>query len=173
MNWLDITIIVFMILSLWTGFNRGFLNEILSSLGWICAIIIVYIFTGDAYELTTKYLPLPNMEALGSKNIHILFSIVFFGITLFICQLILRLIAMPFRSITEGRINNFLGLCLGGFKAFVFMSLIWYGLREYNIFDTIELLSNAKHNSLPQNILDGAANILNNIIPLLLSFVIR
>ncbi len=169
MNWLDITIIIFMILNLWTGFNRGFLNEILSSLSWICALIIVYLFTDDAYQLLTQYLPIPNIKAIGAKNIYILFSIIFLGVSLFVCQFILRFIAIPFRPIISGRINNFLGLCLGGLKAFIFMSLIWYALTEFNIFENIEFLKAAKHETLPQKILDGTANMLQSMLPSLLN----
>lgn len=173
MNWLDIIILVFMLLNLWTGFNRGFLNEILSSFAWICAIVVAYLFTGEAYQLAAEYLPLLNEQAIGQKNIYMLFSIVFFGVALFVCQFLLRFITIPLKSLITGRVNSFLGLCLGGFKAFVFMSIIWYGLKELNAFENIELLVQARRNSLPQTMLNEAATMLKNLIPTMLTSIIK
>ncbi len=163
MNWLDISILIFMGLSLWTGFSRGFLNELLGSAAWVCAIIIVYMFADEAYVFVGQYIPLSLAEPMGKTKVHGLFSIVFLGVVLFVCQFALRFVSAPLRGIFSGKINSFLGLCVGGFKAFIFLSIIWYGLEKLNVFALLDILEQARHSSLPQDALSIGSSILDNL----------
>ncbi|CAL7960702.1 membrane protein required for colicin V production [Alphaproteobacteria bacterium] len=118
-NAFDILLIIIVLLSTLTAFNRGFIGAVLSLGGWVLSIILTY--------LIFPYLePFLQKHTNGSEFLTfcigyvggLIFFLLFFAILNFI-------ISMSLGSLVQGKFNKFLGACFGIFKGWLLISFLF------------------------------------------------
>lgn len=81
-NWLDLIIIIFLLLSFWEGWERGFLLGIIDLLGFVLSFLLAlkfYPLLGDLLVLEFSFLP-GIANALSFLVIGVVFEIFFFSL---------------------------------------------------------------------------------------------
>ena len=113
MNWVDLSLILIFLLTIWAGFGRGFILGSLDLMGWIGSFIIAYLF----YNYTVL-----GLEKLFDLNIWLL--PVSFLLTLIVSRLLIGLIskyilrALPEQS-NNTWLNKFLGIVPGAINGWI------------------------------------------------------
>ncbi len=103
MNWVDIILVLILLLTIWTGYRRGFILGSLDLLSWAGSIIAAYFLYGHTKNL---------LEELVNLGVWLL--PVSFLITLLLARLLFALIARSLvRMLPENSRNNFLNKFLG------------------------------------------------------------
>lgn len=118
MNWIDLALIAIILLSVWSGWNRGFLLGSLELLGWFGSVCFGFAFYPFATEFLEKYVP-----SLGLWTLPVSFIL-----TTIIARLILSLIINAILSTTTARmhrssINHAAGMLPGFINGLIFSIL--------------------------------------------------
>ena len=109
MNWIDVVIVLIIVLSLWTGWKKGFILGTLDLSTWIGSVLAGFYFYRDLASLFEKYI-----SSLGVWT----FPLAFIVVILF-ARMIFSFIAGGLLSATPGEAhrhttNQFLGIIPGG-----------------------------------------------------------
>ena len=143
MNWIDILLIIIILLSMRSGWQRGFLMGSLELLGWLASVYFGFIFYPYAAKFFEQYFP-----SLGVWTYPLAFILV-----IIIARLILSLIINAILSATTARMhhnsfNHAAGMIPGFINGLIFAILVAALLFAFPISDTI---SNAVHKSVIAN----------------------
>ncbi len=138
-NWLDVIIFVILIMSIWVGFARGFIHELIASLHWVMAFIGVYYLSSPLMDMLKGYID-PYLEnipllAIEQKNLAvlILFNIALFLVLLLLSQMLFGFLIKPIRNHLARSINHALGALIGLIKGLIILAIIWTPLRALNM----------------------------------------
>ncbi len=168
-NWLDVVIFVILIMSIWVGFARGFLHELIASLHWVVAFIgVCYLSTPLIEALRPHIEPyLENIPFLATEQKDFVFiialDIALFLILLFLSQILFSLFIKPIRNNIISSVNHALGALIGLIKGLIILAVIWTPLRALNI-DNLALYQEA---SLLVPFIDIMADLLSPLWALL------
>lgn len=140
MNYLDIIILVFLAISVFQGFRRGFVMELASLLALILGIWAAFYFSSWTEDILDSYFNIPE------KYLSAVAFVTTFAVVAIVITLLGLLIDRFLEMIALGFINKLLGLFFGLLKGIVIASLILFVI---GIFDTKEKLikPEAKENS--------------------------
>jgi uncharacterized protein YkwD len=118
MNWVHIVLVLVILLSVWTGWNRGFLLGSLDLLTWIGSLVLGYLF----YSYTAA-----GLARLFDLNVWLL--PVSFILTTIVARIMIGLVtryivrAIPER-VNEGRLNKFLGIIPGAINGWIYAVIL-------------------------------------------------
>lgn len=168
----DIILIAFFVINLWIGFAQGFVDEILATSCWVFSFVILFLFGPEVFSFVSPYIEPYLEDTIGNlfgtnmwdQIFYILFSILFFTFCLFMLRLLTRMLTWPLSSFLHGRVNHFLGFVLGGFKALIFLTLLWYGLHQFSVPVLSDLIEEQSKSSIIAPILDTTSGILDRLI---------
>ena len=97
MNWIDLVLILVVVLSVFTGWRKGFILATLDLATWVGSVLAGFVFYKEVASLFETYWP-----SLGVWTFPLSFLV-----TIFIARLILSLLARSFLNITsEGAHKN-------------------------------------------------------------------
>jgi membrane protein required for colicin V production len=125
-NWVDLTIIGIVFLSLLVGLTRGFVKEAISLGTWIVAIWIAMQFHGALAEFLAKWIQTPSIRTVISFMILLLITIILGGI---LNSLLYRII----HGIGLGPIDRIIGGIFGFFRGLLIIGLFVMFLRDTQI----------------------------------------
>ncbi len=161
-NWLDVVIFVILIMSIWVGFARGFLHELMTSMYWVLAFLGVYYLGASLIETFMPHMlpylePLPLLtEEQKKMAFAVVFYVAFFLFLLLLGQLIFGLLIKPIHNKIIGSVDHILGAVIGLIKGLIILSLIWMPLRALNL----EPLVNFQRTSFLIPVIDICADFL-------------
>ncbi len=138
-NWLDVVIFIILIMSVWVGFARGLLHELIASLHWVVAFIGVFYLSVPLIQILQPYI-IPYLEKIPLLNdvqkhliLIVFFNIALFLILLLLSQLVFGLFIKPIRNDIISSVNHALGALIGLLKGLIILAIIWTPLRALNI----------------------------------------
>jgi membrane protein required for colicin V production len=109
------------------GFMRGFVQEVLSLLAWVLAIVAVRMFLAPVTDLVGVWLG-------GTGGSAILSFILLFGVTFFAGKMLARKIGASSRSSFIGSIDRVLGGGFGAVKGLIGATLVFLAFSlVYNV----------------------------------------
>ena len=143
MNWVDILLIVIILLSVWSGWQRGFLAGSLELIGWLASICFGFVF----YPYVTKFFE-KNIPSLGVWTLPLSLIIV-----IIIARLILSVIINAILSTTSVRLhrnplNHAAGMIPGFINGLIFATITAALLFAFPISNDV---SGSVHNSVVAN----------------------
>lgn len=136
MNWLDLTIILILIISIFVGIKRGFIKEFLPFLSNILGFVIAIYYVEEAAQVTQKFVA---SEALA----YVISFIVVFAIVKIMFLFIRRFFT---KKLSTKKSNNFVNKWVGG-TAFGFTRaafIIFVFLFTLNILGKKDSIQNSK-----------------------------
>jgi uncharacterized protein YkwD len=143
MNWIDILLVVIILLSIWLGWQRGFLAGSLELLAWLGSVYFGFAFYPYAAKFLERYIP-----ALGLWTLPLSLILV-----ITVARLILSLIINAILSITTVRmhysaLNRAAGMIPGFISGLIFATITAGLLLAFPIADGI---SDTARNSVVAN----------------------
>jgi len=119
LNYIDYLVFTIIIISMAIGFFRGFIKSFLGFFAWIFALVLMFVFEPDVYNMLEKY--------LGSKIL--LYSFSYFGtfiLFLVIISYINSKMIHFFTSIKGGVIDLSLGAAFGVLRGCVISCILFF-----------------------------------------------
>ncbi|MEO8724321.1 MAG: CvpA family protein [Sphingobium sp.] len=109
------------------GFLRGFVQEVLSLLAWVLAVVAVRLFLAPVADLVGVWLG-------TSGGASILAFVLLFGVTFFVGKMIARRVGKQTRSSVLGPIDRVLGAGFGAIKGLIGATLVFLAFSlVYNL----------------------------------------
>lgn len=136
MNIFDGILIIITLMGIAMAYQRGFILQAASVVGWIVSLVIAYRFSGDMAPYLQEIIPNPmsNQEDSGSIWAVLLdfdtwfYTIIAFLLLFFLTRLCISIIARVLNSISKLPILNFVNSILGAVLGFLQMVLISFFL---------------------------------------------
>jgi uncharacterized protein YkwD len=143
MNWIDLLLIIIILISVWAGWQRGFIVGSLELLGWIASVCLGFLSYPYAAAFLEKYMP-----SLGVWTLPLSLLLV-----IIIARAILSLIINGILSTTTARmhqssINHAAGIIPGLINGLIFSTLVAALLFSFPLSNNI---SSAARNSAVAN----------------------
>jgi len=143
MNWVDFVLIIIVLLTVWSAWNRGFILEILGLINWVGSLVLAFIFYRYTATLLTKIFP--SLELWKLPLAFIITAI----IARILIGLITRQIALATSAYTnQSLLNKSLGIIPGFIHGIILAALISTLLLALPLMDGI---NSAVRNSLIAN----------------------
>ncbi|MFT4153975.1 CvpA family protein [Parafilimonas sp.] len=117
MNWIDGSLIIIMLLSVWLGWQRGFLAGSLELLGWAAGICFGYIFYPFLLMIFERHIP-----SLGAWNAPLALILSIFVIRLFL-SFIINAILHAMARMHRAPLNHAAGMIPGFINGLIFASI--------------------------------------------------
>ena len=141
MNFIDIFIIIFLCFGLIVGWKNGFTRQLVSSIGFILAIVLAYCLKGFVASIFFKSMPFFNFNGITVINI-IFYEFLAFLITLsvlvFLVKILLKASSLFEKilnvTIVLGVPSHILGAIIGAIEYFVitFIIIFFFNLPVFN-----------------------------------------
>lgn len=140
MNYVDILLIIIVLLSVWSGYTKGFIIGITDLFAWLGSLIAAFFFYQHIAEVIEVYI---------SSRFGVWLFPLSFLIAFFIIRMILSLITVPILSsvphdVHLHTLNKSLGIIPGLFNGLIWAAIISALLLAFPLFDKL-------HNSLQQS----------------------
>src|SRR3954447_23226316 len=132
MNLVDIFLIIIVLISIWSGWQKGFIYGLLDLTTWVGSLLIGFYFYPYTANFLSKYMPFLGVWTL---------PVAFIG-TIIIARLLLGAIvlailrALPYEA-HENELNHFLGIIPGFIKGVIYATLVAALLLAFPISDGI------------------------------------
>lgn len=141
MNVIDILILIFLCFGLVMGWRNGFTRQIVSTLGFILALILSYFLKDIVASLFFRYMPFMSFNGLTVINV-IFYEFLAFAITLSVLVLLLKILIKA-TSLFEKLLNitivlgvpsHILGAVIGAVEYFIitFIVIFFLNLPVFN-----------------------------------------
>ncbi|MBV9961311.1 MAG: CvpA family protein [Parafilimonas sp.] len=143
MNWIDVLLIVIILVSVWSGWQRGFLVGSLELLGWLASVCAGFIFYPYVAAFLDKYVP-----SLGVWTLPLSLIIVIIIARLILSFIINALLSTTTASMHRSSINQAAGMIPGFINGLIFAILTAALLLSFPLSDNI---SNTARNSVVAN----------------------
>jgi membrane protein required for colicin V production len=121
MNWLDIVIIVFLVITTFTGLSKGFIKTIIPLLGIILGVVLAGRFYGSVGDGLSTWLHSPSQANIAG------FAIIFIAVvivSLIIASLLSKFLSLLFLGWVDTLGGAVLGFIIGGFVCGAIFTLI-------------------------------------------------
>ncbi len=178
MNIFDVAIILILIMGAITGFKRGFISEIVRSVGFFVVIILAYILKNPVSVLLYEHLPFFNLfgfiKGVTVLNV-IIYEIIAFFIVLSLLTIILKLIIKLTNlieffidlTVVLTPISKLGGLIVGLIESYIWVFIILY-IISLPIFNIPELNGSKfrdkilNHTPICSNITNKSLSLIND-----------
>ncbi|MCF6765162.1 CvpA family protein [Thiotrichales bacterium 19S3-7] len=148
-NWLDWVILAIFVLSVASGFSKGFMREIYSLIVWFVAGVLTYLFSDVVSDKAFSWLGDQRLSSLVSS------AVILIGV--WIIGRILAMVMTNNRNISlTSRIG---GVIVSFIKTFIFMTLI---INVINLSDDISTTNTWRQSYLVNKMLDATTWFQNN-----------
>lgn len=119
MNWVDLFLIFIILLSVWSGWRKGFLSGSLELLGWIGSVCVGFVFYPYVTKFFNKYFP-----SLGIWATPLAFILTIILARLLLSFLINEILKVTPRQIHRNVINHAAGVIPGFLNGLIYSIII-------------------------------------------------
>jgi membrane protein required for colicin V production len=112
MNWLDVVIIVFLVITTFTGLSKGFIKAIIPLLGIIVGVVLAGRFYGSVADWLSHWLHSSSQANIAG---FVIIFVVVVIISLIIASLLSKFLSLLFLGWVDKLGGAVLGFVIGGF----------------------------------------------------------
>ncbi len=121
MNWLDVVIIVFLVITTFTGLSKGFIKSIIPLLGIILGVVLAGRFYGSVADWLSTWLHSSSQANIA--GFVIIFAAVVI-VSLIVASLLSKFLSLLFLGFIDKLGGAALGFVIGGFICGALLTLI-------------------------------------------------
>ena len=132
MNWVDIILLLVFLVSIWAGWQQGFIFGVIDLINWIGSVLVGFLF----YPYTAKFLNwiFPSM---GVWLLPLAFILTIIVARLIIGMVTKRIAWATADNVHQSGANRFLGIIPGAINGFIFATIIAALLLSLPLLDNI------------------------------------
>ena len=139
MNWVDIVLVLVILISIWGGWQRGFILGTLALVNWLGSVLLGFLFYPYTAKIFHRIFP-----SLGAWLLPVAFLLTILVARLIIGMVTKRIAWATNSKANNSRVNRFLGIIPGAINGFVYATIIAALLLALPLWDGV---TNATRNS--------------------------
>jgi membrane protein required for colicin V production len=121
MNWLDVVVIVFLVITTFTGLSKGFIKTIIPLLGIILGVVLAGRFYGSLADGLSTWLHSPSQANIAGFAIIFIVVVI---ISLIVASLLSKFLSLLYLGFVDTLGGAVLGFVIGGFVCGAILTLI-------------------------------------------------
>ncbi len=131
MNWIDLVLLMIVVVSIWSGWNKGFITGMLDLAGWIGSVLIGLYF----YRYMANFIE--RIFSIGVYTYPLAFILTIILARILLSIITNRIVYTTPQETHTSTANKFLGIIPGGVNGFIYAALAAALLLSFPLSDAV------------------------------------